>query len=59
MSLGLDLSYIKQVDYVCEACLKGRMHDIPYRNSLAVNAKLYEVIFSDVEGPILTRYDRS
>jgi hypothetical protein len=59
MSLGLDLSHIKQVDCVCEACLKGRMHDIPHRNSLAVNAKPYEVIFSDVEGPISTGYDGS
>ena len=60
MLLGLDLSYIKKVDYVCEACLKGRMHDILYRNSLAVNAKLYEVIFSNVEGPISkTGYDGS
>ena len=60
MSLGLDLSHIKQVDCVCEACLKGRMHDIPHRNSLTINAKPYEVIFSDVEGPISkTGYDGS
>ena len=60
MSTGLDLSHLKQKDCVCEACLKGRMHDIAHRNALADGARPYEVIYSDVAGPIKTlAYDGS
>ena len=52
MSTGLDLSHLPHEDCTCEACLRGRMRDVPHRESLARNAKPYEVIFSDVEGPM-------
>lgn len=52
MSTGLDLSHLPHEDCTCEACLQGRMRDTPHRDSLAKNAKPYEVIFSDVEGPM-------
>jgi transposase InsO family protein len=52
MSTGLDLSHLPHEDCTCEACLKGRMRDVPHRHSLAQNTKPYEVIFSDVEGPM-------
>jgi hypothetical protein len=60
MSTGLDLSHLPHEDCTCEACLRGRMRDTPHRDSLAKNAKPYEVIFSDVEGPMsVTGHDGS
>jgi hypothetical protein len=51
MSTGIDLSHTLAEDCTCEACLKGRMRDVPHREQLAKDAKHpYEVIFSDVEG---------
>ena len=52
MSTGLDLSHLLHEDCTCEACLRGRMRDVPHQGSLAKDAKPYEVIFSDVEGPM-------
>ena len=52
MSTSLDLSYLPHEDCTCEACLRGRMKDTLHRDSLAKNTKLYEVIFSNVEGPM-------
>ena len=52
MSTGLDLSHLPHEDCTCEACLRRRMRDVPHRDSLVRNAKPYEVIFSDVEGPM-------
>jgi len=52
MSTGLDLSHLPHEDCTCEACLRGRMRDVPHRDSLTKDAKPYEVIFSDVEGPM-------
>jgi hypothetical protein len=60
MSTGLDLSHLPHEDCTCEACLKGRMTDVSHRESLAKDAKAFEVIFSDVEGPMsVTGYDGS
>lgn len=51
MSTGIDLSHTLAEDCTCEACLKGRMRDVPHREQLAKDAKHpYEIIFSDVEG---------
>ena len=61
MSTGLDLTHIPHEDCTCEACLLGHMKDVPHRESLAKNARPYEVIFSDVEGqcqlPVMTALD--
>ena len=60
MSTGLDLTHIPHEDCTCEACLLGHMKDVPHRESLAKNARPYEVIFSDVEGPMsVTSHDGS
>jgi hypothetical protein len=53
MSTSLDLSHLPHEDCTCKACLRGRMKDTLHQDSLAKNAKLYKVIFSNVEGPIL------
>jgi hypothetical protein len=60
MSTGLDLTHIPHEDCTCEACLLGRMKDVPHRDALSKNAKPYEVIFSDVDGPMsITGHDGS
>jgi hypothetical protein len=60
MSTGLDLSHLPHDDCTCEACLRGRMRDTTHRDSLAKDAKPYEVIFSDIEGPMsVTGHDGS
>jgi hypothetical protein len=60
MSTSLDLSHLKEPDYVCESCLKGRIHNIFYRNALVDGAKPYKVIFSNVEGLMHNiRYNRA
>jgi hypothetical protein len=54
MSTGIDLTHIPDlVDCTCEACLRARINDVPHRESLIdKNAKPWEVIFSDVKGPL-------
>jgi Reverse transcriptase (RNA-dependent DNA polymerase)/GAG-pre-integrase domain len=60
ITTGLDLTHMPENDCTCEGCLKGRMRDISHRNSLAVGAKPYEVIYSDVDGPMkVPGYDGS
>jgi len=59
MATGLDLKHLKSMECACEACLKSRKTDIAHRNSLAVDAQPYEVIYSDVEGPLTTGFDQS
>jgi len=39
-------------DCTCEACLRGPMTVVPHRDFLAQYAEPYEVIISDVEGPM-------
>lgn len=54
MSKGIDLTHSPDLhDCTCEACLRGRMHDVTHRDSLVKhNTKPHEVIFSDVKGPM-------
>ena len=60
MSTSLNLSYLPHEDYTCKACFQGRIKDTLHRDSLAKSSKLYEVIFSDVEGPMsVIGYDGS
>lgn len=62
MSKGIDLTHSPDLhDCTCEACLRGRMHDVTHRDSLVKhNTKPHEVIFSDVKGPMkVTGHDGS
>src|SRR5712671_1440200 len=62
MSKGIDLTHSPNLhDCTCEACLRGRMHDVTHRDSLVKhNTKPHEVIFSDIKGPMkVTGHDGS
>jgi hypothetical protein len=62
MSKGIDLTHSPDLyDCTCEACLRGRMHDVSHRDSLVKHdTKPHEVIFSDIKGPMkVTGYDGS
>ena len=54
MLKGINLTYLLDFyNYICEAYLRGRMYNIIYRDFLIkYNTKPYEVIFSNIKGPI-------
>ena len=54
ISRGINLDHMPDLeDCTCEACLLGRMQDVPHKESLVDGkTKPYEVIFSDVKGPM-------
>jgi len=54
MLKGIDLTYLLDLhNCTCEAYLCGKMHNIIHWDSLINhNTKPYEVIFSNIKGPI-------
>src|SRR5271168_3871887 len=61
MSTTLDLTYIPYEDCTCGDCVSASMRDVPYRDTIAKEAKqLYNVVFFDLKGLMLVpRYDGS
>jgi hypothetical protein len=41
------------IESVCDACQKGKMHQLPYSSSSSVSHSPLELVFSDVWGPAL------
>lgn len=54
LGANIDLTHVPNINNcTCEACLLGRMTDVPHKESLVTKeTKPYEVIFSDFEGPL-------
>jgi hypothetical protein len=62
ISPGLDLDHIPDLDScTCTSCIRGRMRDVSHREPLydKKTTKPYEIIFSDVKGPMLQAHDGS
>jgi histone deacetylase 1/2 len=48
----------KHDESVCDACQKGKSHQLPYPKSTSVSSALLELIFSDVWGPAPVSFGR-
>ena len=45
-------------DYVCDACQKGKSHQLPYPKSISESKFSLELVFSDVWGPAIKTVGR-
>ena len=61
MSTTLNLNHIPYEDYTCKAYVSNAMRDVIHRDNIAKEAKKpYDVVFSDLEGPMsVAGYDGS
>ena len=52
MVVGLDISVPQKYDIVCEGCVLGKSHHLPFLHASQTTYKLMELLVTDLTGPI-------